>query len=409
MRIAPQVALILLGTSFQALATGGFGLVLPSIRVDLALTYTEAGSLAAAATLIYALMQVPSGVLADRFGPRRMFAAGVLATNALFVLFAATGTYLLALLVQGLSGFARALAFAPGLVLMSTWFPAHRRATAMGLFVAGGSLWTVLFGVVAPSALEATDWRVVVAVAGGFGLVVGLGVVWIGRSGDGDGATERRAAGPAVRLRSLIGEPVMWLACFVQFVRLAVVQGVALWLPTFLIDERGLPLAWAGAVVAASALATAPSNLVGGILADRTGRPFLVIGGSLAVLTLGLAVLAGSAAVLAIVGAVILIATCQQLYFGPLFAAPVSVFGQRSAGVVTGLGNLFANLGAFAAVLALGAIKDRTGSLGMGFAILAGMCLLALFATWSLARRTRLRGARHASGAGTPLAGEGER
>jgi nitrate/nitrite transporter NarK len=402
-----QIALILLGTSFQALATGGFGLVLPAIRRDLGLTYTEAGSLAAAGTLVYALMQVPSGVLADRFGARRLFGIGILGANGLLVLFAASGTYLVAVVIQALAGFSRALAFAPGLVLMSTWFPPGRRATAMGLFVAGGSLWTVLFGVVAPAALEATDWRVVVGVAGLVGLVVAAVFARVGTAGPAaDARTQVRAAIP---LGSLAREPVIWLASFVQFVRLAVVQGVALWLPTFLIDERGLPLAWAGAVVAASALMTAPSNLVGGFLADRLERPFLVIGGALAALAVALGVLGGVGHLVAVGIAVLVIAVSQQLYFGPLFAAPVAVFGQRSAGVVSGVGNLFANLGAFAAVLALGAIKDRTGSLGLGFGALAALCVLALVATWLLARLVRLRGTRHTLAGADTLASEAER
>lgn len=370
-------------------------MILPAIRVELGLTYTEAGSLAAAATLVYALMQVPSGMLADRFGPRRLFAIGVLATNSLLVLFALSGTYLVAVIVQALSGLTRALAFAPGLVLLSTWFAPARRATAMGLFVAGGSLWTIAFGLIAPTALETVGWRGAVAVAGGLGVAFGLAVAVLGRPGRSEDAGPRSAA--AVPLRRLAGEPVMWLACFVQFVRLAVVQGVALWLPTFLVDERDLPLALAGAVVAATALATAPSNIIGGLLADRSRRPFLVIGGSLAVLALALGLLAGATGLLAIGVAVALIAVCQQLYFGPLFAAPVGVFGQRSAGVVSGVGNLFANLGAFAAVLVLGAVKDGTGSLVGGFAMLAVLCLLGLMGTWALSRLVTARDARHAA------------
>lgn len=84
--------------------------------------------------------------------------------------------------------------------------------------------------------------------------------------------------------------------------------------------------------------------------------------------------------------AVALIAAFQQVYFGPLSAAPVGIFGQGSAGLVSGAGNLFANLGAFAAGLALGAIKDVTGGLSAGFLVLAVLCALAIAATWRLQR-----------------------
>jgi DHA1 family inner membrane transport protein len=268
----------------------------------------------------------------------------------------------------------------------------------MGLFVAGGSLWTILFGIVAPAALVVADWRVVIAVLGAVGLAFALASARFGRTGDRGGITS--AAAPAtVRLAALARSPVMWAVAFIQFARLAVVQGVGVWLPTYLVDEQGLTLVVAGGVVAATALATAPSNLAGGYLADRWDRPFVVIGGALLVLTIALLLLTGAAGPAGLLIAVVLIAVCQQLYFGPLFATPVAFFGPRSAGVVSGVSNLFANLGGFVALLGLGAIKDATGSLQEGFVALAVLCAVAAGVTWQLARLVR---ARSGPGASSP-------
>ena len=52
------------------------------IRADLGLSFTQAGTLAAATNLTYALMQVPSGWLADRFTPRRLFLIGLLSPSS---------------------------------------------------------------------------------------------------------------------------------------------------------------------------------------------------------------------------------------------------------------------------------------------------------------------------------------
>ena len=64
--------------TFQAVPLAGLPLLLPLIRQDLGLSYVQAGSLASANLLVYALMQVPAGYLADRYAPRRLVAAGVL-------------------------------------------------------------------------------------------------------------------------------------------------------------------------------------------------------------------------------------------------------------------------------------------------------------------------------------------
>ena len=60
------LALTFLCQSAQAISLAGFPLLLPLIRQDLSLTFSQAGSLASANLLVYALMQIPAGYLSDR-------------------------------------------------------------------------------------------------------------------------------------------------------------------------------------------------------------------------------------------------------------------------------------------------------------------------------------------------------
>lgn len=71
-----SIALIVLCQSSQALVTGGIALFLPLIRHDLGLSFAQGGTLAAASTFTYALMQIPVGVLADRVDTKKMFLVG---------------------------------------------------------------------------------------------------------------------------------------------------------------------------------------------------------------------------------------------------------------------------------------------------------------------------------------------
>jgi MFS family permease len=99
------VSLTVVCQSFQALSIGGIALLLPLIRQDLGLSFTQGGSLAAATTLVYALMQIPAGYLSDRFSPKRLFVIGVMGSTVLSLTFALVGTYWQALANQTLSGF----------------------------------------------------------------------------------------------------------------------------------------------------------------------------------------------------------------------------------------------------------------------------------------------------------------
>ncbi|WP_433833538.1 MFS transporter [Actinoplanes sp. CA-015351] len=377
------IGLLVVCQSTQGLIFGGLALFLPLIRSDLGLTFTQAGTLAAATNLTYALMQIPSGFLADRFSPRRLFLVGLLGTNVLAALFTVVTSYEMLLINQGLTGFFRALVFAPGMLLMTRQFPADRRATAMGLYVVGGFSSNILLSSLGPLLVEPLGWRVLFVMFAGGGL---LALVLYWRTSEPD--TPLR--GPVARIRDLpvlLRHRIMWLTGVIQFARLAVAQGFTFWLPTYLVADRGQSLMTAGLVAAAGSAATAPANYLGGWVSDRIGRPLVVIGVSLSVLATGLTLLTYVPSMIGVLAVVALISVFVQIYFGPLFAVPVDVLGVERAGLISGFGNFCANLGSFAFVYALGAVKDATGSFQAGFLTLAGLCVVALMATGLAARR----------------------
>ena len=71
------VALVVLSQVCQFLTISALALLLPLIREDLGISFTQAGLLSVAATLSYGLMQIPSGYLADRFGARQRGLDGI--------------------------------------------------------------------------------------------------------------------------------------------------------------------------------------------------------------------------------------------------------------------------------------------------------------------------------------------
>jgi ACS family D-galactonate transporter-like MFS transporter len=376
--------LIVSAQSTQAIAVGAIALFLPLIRTDLGITFAQSGALSAATTLTYALMQIPSGVLTDRFNPKVLFAVGILGSNALAILFATTYPFPLLVVIQAVAGVCRALMFVPGMLLITRHFSEARRATAMGLFVAGGFSSNILLNLVGPFLVGPLGWRGLMLVSSVLGLIV-LALFWF----LGDQPPTKRPHELAQSARWVWREPAWWLLGGIQFARLAVVTGFTFWLASYLIVERGFSLAQAGLLVALSSAITAPSNIGGGILSDRLGRPLLVIGTSLAALAVLLAIVGhlDNAVLLVIVVAVI--AIFIQFYFGPIFAVPRTLFGPGVAGLSSGFGNFCANVGGFVSVLVLGVLKDSTGSFTGGFLVLAAIAGLAFVAVVVLSRTTR--------------------
>lgn len=372
-------SLIIACQSTQALVFGGVALFLPLIRDDLRLSYTDAGTLAAAGTFTYALMQVPSGYLADRFDPKRVFIIGLAGVNVLTLSFTLLQSYALLIANQALSGIFRSLVFAPGLLLIARQFRPDRRATAMGLYVAGGFSSNVLLNALGPWLVEPLGWR------GLFVLFAISGLVLIGAfAALGTSAPHPVGTTPPTYsdLRRIVVQRVVWLTGLIQFVRLAVVTGVAFWLPSLIVEDKGFSLGAAGAMVALGALLSAPSNFLGGWLSDRLQQPLAVISLSLTLLAITLPLISVLDDLTTLMTAIAVNSIVIQLYFGPLFAVALQRTDSDKPGLVTGFGNFCANLGGFASSLMLGLIKEATDSFDLGLWILSGLCALGLGATW---------------------------
>lgn len=381
--IAFTVVLLVFCQGQQMLANGGISLFLPLIRHDLELNFAQGGTLAAASTLVYALMQIPSGYLADRFGARLLFIVGLLGTSLLSLSFALIQMYWLLLLNQAISGFFRSLVFAPGLLLISDLFPANRRAMAMGLYIAGGASSNVLLNIFGPLLIAPLGWQILFVLLSLTGLFL-IALYW--RFGS---QRSRRISGKPLPLRkifSLFRYREMWLIGMIQYVRLAVANGLQFWLPTFIVVEKGYSLQVSGLVVALGAVVTAPANFFGGYLSDRLRNPLLVIGVSLAMLAITTFTLVYANSLIFLLAVITVNGIFVQLYFGPLFNVPIQRFGTEAAGLMNGFGNFFANLGGFTFAYTLGALKDATGSFNVGLYALAGFCLCGLACTLALSR-----------------------
>jgi ACS family D-galactonate transporter-like MFS transporter len=380
------VALVVFSQFAHWLSYAAIPLLLPLIRTDLQISFTQAGLLSAAGTLSYALGQIPAGFLSDRFGPRRLFFIGLLGYSTLALAFGLAHAYWLALLIQFLAGLFRALLFAPGLALLASWFPPGRRATAMSLYTVGGFAGTVVLSLGGPWLTNLYGWRAAFILFAALG--VGAALIFREFSRENPHAPPPQHLSPRDILQ-LVRYPIMWVCSGLQFVRFSVVTAFNFWLPSLLVADRGFSVQEAGLVFAMSAAFMASSNPLGGYVSDRLRNPPLVIGGALTIL-------AGTSVLLVVVEPIPLLlfviavsSVFLQFYFGPLFLVPVEVLGPRVAGTATGFANLFANIGGLVTVYVLGMVKDSAGTFTWGFFGLSAVCLTGVALAAALARMRR--------------------
>ena len=377
------VALVVFCQVVHWLTLAAIPLLLPLIREDLQISFTQAGMLSVAGTLSYTLMQIPAGYLSDRFGPGRLFFLGLFGWSSLALAFGLVHAFWLALLVQLVAGTFRALLFVPGLALIASWFPPGRRATAMSLFMLGGFTGTIVLALAGPLLTALYGWRTAFI----FFAALGVGAALLYKAY----AKEKPRAQPPQHLAllevfRLVRYPIMWVCSGLQFVRFSVVTAFNFWLPSLLVIDRGLSVQEAGLVMAMSAALMAPSNALGGYVSDRLGNPPLVIGAALAILACTTALLGVVESVPLLLLVIAVNSIFLHFYFGPVFQVAMEALGPRMAGTTTGFSNLFSNIGGLIAAYALGAVKDQAGTFTWGFVGVSGVCLAGIALAVILAR-----------------------
>lgn len=89
---------------------------------------------------VYAAMQIPTGILVDRYGPRKILTAALLFLGLGQILVALAHSYALALAARGIIGFGDALTFVSVLRLVAAHFPGRQYAIVVSLTTAIGFL-----------------------------------------------------------------------------------------------------------------------------------------------------------------------------------------------------------------------------------------------------------------------------
>jgi MFS family permease len=327
------------GASFAALAARG--LTVPLYAHDLGASRFEVGALFAVSTLAGAALSLPSGVLVDRFGARRLLALSFALAAASQLATAATTTVAPLFLWQVVGGLAAGAQQAALFSAVTETVPGGRLGRAMGWLTLSMQTGFFVGPLLAGLALRWIDVRLDIALTTALILFAIPGAI------AASGTTQRGGAGFALRqpMRALIAQPV-----FVP-VTVGLLGGSLIWgtvqafLPVFGKEALGLPSYMVGYLIAVQAVANAASRPLAGRLVDRAARRWpIVFWGTLvfaaATVVLGHLTGFGGPAIVLAVGTPFIAAS---------FVAVGVVFGDLSAGSTRGV-----TMGSYGSILFLG-------------------------------------------------------
>lgn len=291
----PWLPWVFWGLAASFYCYGFFHRVAPSVMVselmrDFAVSAAVLGNLSAFYFYAYAGLQLPVGVVMDRFGPRRALTLAAILCGAGSLLFAEAETITTAYIGRLMIGAGAGFTWVGTLKIASDWFEPRRFAMVTGMTLSLGMMGAIFGQAPLAALVDVYGWRASLAGAAVFVFVLGALIFAIVRDGGPRHVPVSRGpgagilAGLAVTARS--GQ--CWLiAAFGCAMTAPMLAFAGLWGVPFLMEvydlDRPVAAATTSLVLAGWAIG---APLVGG-LSDRIGRRKLpmVIGGTLSMVT----------------------------------------------------------------------------------------------------------------------------
>jgi sugar phosphate permease len=386
-------------------------------------TGTQLGTLHASFFYVYAAMQLPAGVFADRLGARRTVAGGTLVMSLGGVVFAGADSYAAAFVGRALVGFGGSVLFIAILRFCANWFRPTEFARMSGITLAVSGFGGVLATTPLALAVTAFGWRSTLVGMSVLGLGLAATAYLVARDTPSAAGFEPMAGSeapgaPSLRAifgnaRTVLAERETWLCGAILFAGTGVnITVVGLWGIPYLVQTYGLSVTAASTytLLGSAGLLVGPPTV--GAVSDRlagasegvptAARTRLIVAG-MAVYTAAFGTLAVTGTPPRVVVAAVLFASGA---LAGAYALTYAVVKERheaaASGVSTGTINTMAFTGAAVLPTLMGYALDAywTGEtiggarvysefgyqVAFGLATVAGF--LALLAALALHRRT---------------------
>jgi len=392
------------------------GIVGSAVSRDMGLDPIAMGYILSASAISYLMVQIPGGLLLDRFGSRWIY-AGAIALWSLFTvgqglsgLLRGQAALMTLLLVRLAFGLCSAPTVPANARITASWFPTSERGAAAAIFNSAQYFALVVFAPLVGWTAHTLSWHWPFYLLGAIGLAVAALFPFVVRSplqhpliGKGEldyiergGALvniETQNTPGAFTWRNLrqiaLHRRLLGLYLF-QYCIGVVVSFFVTWFPAYLVEQRGLTLAQGGALMAVPALFGLLGNVTGGFVSDallrRTG---------LLTFARKLPACAGLILAMSILGCdftsspLVAVGIMSLAFFGKGLAAIgwtmiLDTSPKELIGITGGVFNMVSNVAAVVTPIVVGHIVGAFGSFDWAFVFVFAHCLIGLSAVLML-------------------------
>ncbi|MCD2367675.1 MFS transporter [Bacillus sp. BS3(2021)] len=374
----------------------------PYITEEFNLTAGQMGIIMSGFFWSYALLQLPSGWAADKYGQKKTLGFAVVWWSVATALTGLATGFKSLLGLRVALGVGEAAAYPSNAGIAAKWFPKKERATVAGIFDSGSKFGGAVAMPLIAWMIAVFDWKLTFLLIGLVGVV--WGIVWmiffkenpadhkrvneaeLAHIREGQAHMEETGGGQPLKWYQLFKYRNIWAMCVGFFMINYNSYFFITWLPTYLVKERGMDLIEMG-IMASLPLLTAMVVEVGaGWMSDRiyakgklsltaVRKLFLIIGLAMAS-CIGFAAFADSAIL-----AVILLCVAKSgttVAASQVWALPGDVAPKNMTSMVAGIQNTVSNMGGVVGPIITGFIVGATGSFVPALLFSAALIVIAI-------------------------------
>jgi sugar phosphate permease len=393
-RHAAKVGFVLLYLAYMIsyVDRAAISLALAQIGKDFNLGASDLGIVISAFFLGYAAMQIPGGWLADRFGSKYVVVIAIAAWSVFTVMTSFAWSLASLIVIRLIFGLTEGAYPSASVKAVTEMFdkPSHPKLSA--LLVSSNYAGSMLAPLIMAPLLIAFGWRHAFEMIGfagvAFALVYFVLVPRV-RSAASSESTAPQTQVKQASKRELLKNPFLWQLLTVWFGLSCVNKGLDSWMPTYLLQQRGLDLKAVGMLTPIPFLLATIATAIGGwvmtkFFADR--EKYLLIG-SATLTGIFLYAMYKSETVTALIFFQSLVYFFKSFVLATVIALPTKILPDDQIGTGVGMVNFGGQSAGFVAPAVMGFLVTGTGSFDAAFDFLLVMTALSVLVAMTI--RTR--------------------
>ncbi|TDL32633.1 MFS transporter [Jeotgalibacillus sp. S-D1] len=383
---------LLIAQILVALVGRGLAPISPFIASDLKLTNAQVGLLPSALFAGQMLVSIPSGLLVDRMGTKKLLLITCLVLGTFYTAAALFNSYVLILICIIIGGMAYGTMHPVTNRGILYWFPQRRRGMAMGIKQMGITFGSALAAVVLLPLAAVTSWRL--ALATGCLCLIAVGILSYFNYQESPVQPKFKGGKPdtlLTQIKSIAKYPPLLLISLVAFIINGSQMSLNIYLLFYVGNELLFGLAIAGTMFVISEAGGSAGRIVWGTISDtffggsRFGVMFiltlLAFSGSLSMIFLE------ADTPVWLLGMLIFIFGFAVSGFNGLWMnIATELTPPEKAGLASGFSLTIGSMGVMFLPPVFGWIADLNGSFAASWLFMAGMMLLAILLLLALRR-----------------------